>query len=231
VDTNVIPVDSNIIPQSTNISPQDTDATEKLLCEDSKFILTILAAAGGTTNPSPGTYTYDPGTQVSITANPNSGYEFSDWSGDATGTENPITITMNLNKSITANFTAIPSGDTGDGDGDGKKGGCFIATAAYSSPLHPHVNILRDFRDTYLMPNKLGRKLVYFYYKYSPFVADISAKHKALKFAVRINLLPLVAFSYSMVHFGPIITSVIIVFIFMLPLFLMVFWRKRITKR
>ncbi len=112
-----------------------------------------------------------------------------------------------------------------------KKKFCFIATAAYDSPLHPHVKILRDFRDTYLMPNKHGRVLVYFYYKYSPFIAEFIAKHKVLKFAVRINLLPLVAFSYSMVHFGPIITSVILVFIFMLPLFLISFLRKRITKR
>jgi len=73
--------------------------------------------------------------------------------------------------------------------------------------------------------------LVYFYYKYSPFVADIIAKNKALKFAARINLLPLVAFSYSMVHFGSIITSVILVSIFILPLFLISFWRQRIIKR
>ncbi len=81
------------------------------------------------------------------------------------------------------------------------------------------------------MPSKLGRTLVDLYYKYSPFVADIIAKNKALKFAVRINLLPLVAFSYSMIHLGPIITPVILVSIFVLPLFLIVFWKKRIIKR
>jgi hypothetical protein len=83
---------------------------------------------------------------------------------------------------------------------------CFIATAAYDSPFHSHVEILRNFRDNYLITNKLGRKLVKLYYRYSPSLANIIAKHKILKIAVRISLLPLVVFSYSIVYFGPIKT-------------------------
>ncbi len=186
--------------------------------------LTISATAGGTTDPEPGSYIYDEGTEVIITATLESGYEFSNWSGDASGTDNPKTITMDWDKSVTANFTSISNGD---GDGDGKKGGCFIATAAYGFPLHPHLDILRDFRDRYLMPNKPGRVLVNFYYKYSPFVAELIAKNKVLKVAVQINLLPFVAFSYSMVHLGPIITTVLIAVIFILPVFLILFLRRK----
>lgn len=189
-----------------------------------QYTLIIAAGTGGTTNPSPGTYTHDSGTQVSVTATANSGYQFSGWSGSASGTTNPITITMDNDKSVTANFTAT-SKPSEDGK---KKDGCFIATAAYGSPLHPCVNILRDFRDKYLMPTKLGRMLVGLYYKYSPFVADLVAKNKALKTAVRLSLLPLVVFSYSMVHFGPIITAVILAFIFVLPIFLISFFRKKL---
>ena len=104
---------------------------------------------------------------------------------------------------------------------------CFVMTAAYGSPLHPYVKILRDFRDKYLMPGKLGRKLVELYYKHSPYFADLIVKHKALKVVVRINLLPFVVFSYSMVHFGPIVTAIMLVLIFALPIFLISFFRKK----
>lgn len=104
---------------------------------------------------------------------------------------------------------------------------CFSA-AAYDLPAHPHVMVLRDFRDTYLMPSKLGRKLVDLYYKYSPFFAHFIARHKALKVAVRIGLLPIIAFSYAMVNFGPIITAVMTFLIFALAVFLASFLRRKL---
>jgi len=187
------------------------------------FSLTITAGTGGTTNPSPDTHNYEYGEEVTVTAIPNSGYEFSGWSGDASGTTNPITITMDSDKSITANFSAIPSGD---GD-NGKNGGCFIATAAYGSPLHPYVKTLRDFRDKYLMPNKLGRKFVDLYYRYSPYMVNIVAKQKILKIAARYYLHPVIAFSYSMVHLGPISTGSILLLVFVFPIFLVNFFRRK----
>jgi uncharacterized repeat protein (TIGR02543 family) len=197
-----------------------------------KYTLTISAGSGGTTEPAAGSYTYDSGTQVSVRAIPNSGYQFSGWSGDASGTTNPITITMDSNKSITANFSKTDGGGDTEGDGDsGKKSPCFIATAAYGSPLHPHLDVLRDFRDKYLIPTKVGRAFVNLYYKYSPFAADLIAKHKALKVVVRVSLLPLVAFSYSLLHFGPIITAVMPLFIFGLPIFLTLFFRRKMRQK
>ena len=188
-------------------------------------VLTIIAGIGGTTDPAPDTYTYDEGTEVTITAMPNSGYEFSGWSGDASRTTNPITITMDSDKSITANFSATAPPEKPE-----KKGGCFIATAVYSSSIHSHVRILQDFRDKYLMPSKLGSKLVRLYYKYSPSIANLIAKHIPLKVAVRISLLPLVVFSYSILNFGPTITAIIIVFVFVLPVFLISFFRRRLRR-
>jgi len=124
---------------------------------------------------------------------------------------------MDANKTITANFSSIQSG--GNGNGGGEKKGCFIATAAYGSPLHPHLDILRDFRDKYLIPNRSGRKLVELYYRYSPRIADFIAKHKLLKVAVRINLLPVIAFSSLMVHFGPVTTAGVLVFMLGISVF------------
>jgi hypothetical protein len=72
-----------------------------------RFSLTIETTAGGTTDPPPGTYYYDPGTSVSVYALPESSYEFIGWSGDATGTDNPISLVMNTNKFLRANFKLI----------------------------------------------------------------------------------------------------------------------------
>jgi len=194
-----------------------------------QYTLTIAAGTGGTTNPSPGSYTHDTGTQISVTATPNFGYQFSGWSGDVSGTSNPITVSMDSDKSIQANFVQIPSDGGASGDGDnGGGGGCFIATAAYGSPLHPHVDILRKFRDKYLLPSHFGRKLVNLYYKYSPFVANLISENRVLKVIVRIYLLPLIAFSYSMVYLGQLISGGIFFLLFMLPVFsIYIFRRKR----
>ena len=70
--------------------------------------LTISVDGQGTTNPGPGTYTYDEGIQVTITATPASGWRFDHWGGDASGTSSTVTITMNSNKNITAYFSQLP---------------------------------------------------------------------------------------------------------------------------
>jgi len=185
-----------------------------------QFILTINSGEGGTTQPSPGSYDYDCGNLVEITATPDGGYEFSGWSGDVPSryeNDNPLIFTIYSDTSLTANFKRLPLWERL----------CFIATAAYDSPLHPHVGILRDFRDAFLMPSKFGRALVNLYYKYSPSAAELIAKNIALRVAVRINLLPFVALSYSMVQFGPVITAAILLFIFVLPIFLLRFYRRK----
>ena len=180
----------------------------------------------GTTYPPGGIHEYEPGTEVTIKATPQDTF-YRWWGGDVPeGKEedNPITITMDSHKSIRPSFWSTV------GLGEWFKGSCFIATAAYDSPLHPYVRILRDFRDRYLLANKLGRSLVNFYYKYSPFAAELITQHKTLKAAVRIHLLPLVVFSYSMLRFGLIITAVMLVFIFGLPIFLVSFFRRKVSR-
>ena len=81
------------------------------------YTLTILAAANGTTDPVPGTYTYNGSTTVSVLATADAGYEFENWSGDASGSANPLTLVVDGNKTIQANFTRAvkaPLGLTGE---------------------------------------------------------------------------------------------------------------------
>ena len=79
---------------------------------------------------------------------------------------------------------------------------CFIATAAYGSPIDPHVEILRRFRDDYLMTNDPGRKFVRFYYTYSPFIAMHISNHESIKAIARACLLPFIGFSWIVLKLG-----------------------------
>mgnify|MGYP001578531489 CR=1 FL=1 len=70
------------------------------------YTLTVNAV-NGTVAKNPDQARYNYGSTVTLTATPAPGYIFSSWSGDATGSTNPLTVTMNANKNITANFTAL----------------------------------------------------------------------------------------------------------------------------
>ncbi len=70
--------------------------------------------------------------------------------------------------------------------------GCFIATAAYGSYLHPHVDSLRDFRDRVLMTNSAGKAVVAWYYRHSPVMAEWLLQHPEFKPLARAALAPLV---------------------------------------
>ena len=57
-------------------------------------------------------FSYDPGTVVTAIANPEIGHVFNSWSGAATGTNDSVTIIMDGNKSLTADFSSITSAET-----------------------------------------------------------------------------------------------------------------------
>jgi tetratricopeptide (TPR) repeat protein len=59
--------------------------------------------------------------------------------------------------------------------------GCFIATAVYGDENAVELKILRDFRDTVLLRNSLGRLFVSLYYFISPSIANIIKKSEYAK--------------------------------------------------
>ncbi len=104
---------------------------------------------------------------------------------------------------------------------------CFIATAAYGSPMEPYVKILRDFRDRFLLTSYLGNRFVDFYYTHSPPMADLIAKHESLQSLVRWGLLPLVGVSWFSLKLGPVVTFVLLLsLLFLISATTLAFYRK-----
>lgn len=197
-------------PSSRNYTDLTTDIPDQdYTGELIPYTLTISAGDGGTTQPVPGSYIYYYGAEVEVEAIPESGYVYSRWSGDVESdheTRNPVIIFMDSDKSIEALFD--------------KEKLCFIASAAYSRPSHPHVQVLRDFRDRYLVRSKAGRMLVEYYYRYSPDVADLISRHAALRASARIHLLPFVVLSFAVLHLGPGNLAILLISLVVFPIFL-----------
>jgi uncharacterized protein (TIGR02145 family)/uncharacterized repeat protein (TIGR02543 family) len=68
------------------------------------YTLTVKEENGGTVSRNPGKSAYEYNEKVIVTAYPDNGYKFKEWSGAATGTKNPVTVTIDGDKTLTASF-------------------------------------------------------------------------------------------------------------------------------
>ena len=119
------------------------------------------------------TYTYRVRAYI-VTEPPTYEYSYSFWSGEATA--------------ASYTFSQI-IGEGGGGTG------CFIATAAFGTPMAKEVIALKEFRDNVLLKTIAGREFVKLYYNVSPPIADFIKNKPLLKAMVRMGLKPLVWWS------------------------------------
>lgn len=89
------------------------------------YRLSAITRGCGTVNISPEENSYEKDAEVTLTAFPAEGWVFDSWSGDASGNQNPLVITMSSIKTITANFL------TKDGKQDLVLNGTFSSGSDY----------------------------------------------------------------------------------------------------
>ncbi|MEM3549438.1 MAG: hypothetical protein QXJ23_10595 [Thermofilum sp.] len=103
-------------PPSPSLTPPTTSTTPSIT-PTNQYVINIVAGSGGSVSPF-GKQTITPSSaQITVTATPNSGYQFSNWTIDSTnaGSHNPISLSYNIlhdlglspgNYTLTANFTS-----------------------------------------------------------------------------------------------------------------------------
>jgi hypothetical protein len=164
----------NVLANDTDADPGDTKTISAVGTPGNGGTVTIVGS--GPNN----TLSYTPATTFS-------------------GTET-FTYTMRdgAGATSTATVTLIVIAVLGD-DAVGAGPRCFIATAAYGTPMASEVRYLRAFRDEYLQTSALGRRFVELYYRVSPPIADFLRGHSRLRSVARIVLWPYVLLSRMLV--------------------------------
>lgn len=92
-------------------------------------------------------------------------------------------LCLKYNKICSLEFCLLPSKVT-----IGNDNSCFIATAAYTTSIHPDLDTFREFRDSKLLTNTVGRLVVGLYYTLSPSLANYISRKPVIKVFVRHRL-------------------------------------------
>ena len=94
-----------------------------------------------------------------------------------------------------------------DDDGGEGGGGCLIATAAYGTELAPHVQHLRELRDSSLLQTSSGSSFMSAfnaaYYALSPAVADLERQSPAFRESVRLLITPMILSVHAVMSAAP----------------------------
>lgn len=93
-----------------------------------------------------------------------------------------------------ASYSSSVSGTNTNHSNVSNSSSCFVATAAYGSPLVEELDFLRLWRDKVLRPTVGGSAFISVYYKYGPYLATIVEQSEWLKRGVR-------RFIYALIHY------------------------------
>ena len=123
---------------------------------------------------------------------------------------------------IQTGTTASSSGGSSSGSGDDGAGGggCFIATAAFGSEKERHVQILSEFRDRRLLTNGIGKKIVDFYYRNSPIIAEYLREHPGPRKVIRYALVPVTILAYMALFDQTLLLLLFITFLFITGMYI-----------
>lgn len=125
----------------TIIAPSSSTTYTANFTTQYSLTTSVSPSGNGTVTPS-GTNWYNSGQSVPVSATASSGYNFTAWSGDLSGSTNPSSITMNGPKEVTAQFAAIsetistPAMPTGTTSGNLETSYTYIASGASSNLGH-----------------------------------------------------------------------------------------------
>jgi len=91
---------------ATNIQEVGGNIILDLTADVRTYTLDVTVVGSGSVDRTPDLAEYQHGSTVTLQALPADGHSFTGWSGDTTGSANPVTLTMYANQSVTATFEA-----------------------------------------------------------------------------------------------------------------------------
>lgn len=121
----------------TRTSPNPRNSASPAHACQYALAVAVDPPGSGSVAASPDQALYEHGSSVQLTATPATGYHFDGWSGDASGSANPVSVTMDGPRSVTAHFAQNPAP------------GSVVISQAYGGGGNTGAEFTNDFVELY----------------------------------------------------------------------------------
>lgn len=175
--------------------PSGAETTTTTLTTTQQVTTTVTASASAATSTI--TETVTTGTTLTTTVSGETTVTETETLPAETVTEaQATTVTATKKETVTSTVTETKISTATSTVTESKGLGCLIATAAFGSQLAPQVQVLRGFRDGFVLKTFAGRNFMTafnaFYYSWSPSVAQAEYENPLLRSFVRASIYPLI---------------------------------------